>query len=376
MNALIQSKVQCKKLELSETKCFQMHIGKDTLNCSNLEVNGKVMKTTNKEKYLGDVLSNSGKNDENVQMRYEKGMGIINSIMSILKEISFGQHYFEIGMLLRTSMLVNGMLFNLEALNNLSVAHINLLEECDKILMRRMFDAEQGTPIEAFYLETSVWPLRYILIARKLMYYWTILHKSESELVKEVFNAQRNFPTEGCWWSEVQDLLKSCNINYTEEQISKMSQAKFKNIIKERIQSKVLVYLVTLQNKHTKSENLHLDSKMQPYLRTEVLTLNEKKLLFSLRTKMLRLKANFSSMFGNVLTCSLCKEVNSIETECHLLKCSFIIKDKMIENEMQQVAYEDVFSDIAKQMKVVKVFKKIMNIFEKQKTLREKQSEM
>ena len=200
--------------------------------------------------------------------------------------------------------------------------------------------------------------------------------KSESELVKEVFNAQRNFPTEGCWWSEVQDLLKSCNINYTEEQISKMSQAKFKNIIKERIQSKVLVYLVTLQNKHTKSENLHLDSKMQPYLRTEVLTLNEKKLLFSLRTKMLRLKANFSSMFGNVLTCSLCKEVNSIETECHLLKCSFIIKDKMIENEMQQVAYEDVFSDIAKQTKVVKVFKKIMNIFEKQKTLREKQSEM
>ena len=272
MNALIQSKVQCKKLELSETKCFKMHIGKDKLNCSNLEVNGKVMKTTNSEKYLGDVLSSSGKNDENVQMRYEKGMGIINSIMSILKEISFGQHYFQIGMLLRTSMLVNGILFNLEALNNLSVAQINLLEECDKILMRRMFDAQQGTPIEAFYLETSVWPLRHILMARKLMYYWTIIHKSESELVKEVFNAQRDFPTEGSWLSEVQGVLQSCNINYTVDQISKMSQAKFKNIVKERIQSKVLVYLVTLQNKHTKSENLHLDSKMQPYLRTEVLT--------------------------------------------------------------------------------------------------------
>ena len=131
-------------------------------------------------------------------------------------------------MLLRTSMLVNGILFNLEALNNLSVAQINLLEECDKILMRRMFDAQQGTPIEAFYLETSVWPLRHILMARKLMYYWTIIHKSESELVKEVFNAQRDFPTEGSWLSEVQGVLQSCNINYTVDQISKMSQAKCK----------------------------------------------------------------------------------------------------------------------------------------------------
>jgi hypothetical protein len=141
--------------------------------------------------------------------------------------------------------------------------------------------------------------------------------------------------TEGRWLSEVQDVLKSCNINYTEDQISKMSQAKFKKIIKEHIQSKVLVYLVTLQNKHTKSENLHLDGKMQPYLKTEVLSLSEKKLLFSLRTKMLRLKANFSSMFGNDLTCSLCEEMNSIESETHLLNCSFLKKDKVLENEMQ-----------------------------------------
>ena len=137
----------------------------------------------------------------------------------------------------------------------------------------------------------------------------------------------------------------------------------------------MLVYLVTLQNKHTKSENLHLDGKMQPYLKTEVLSLSEKKLLFSLRTKMLRLKANFSSMFGNDLTCSLCEEMNSIESETHLLNCSFLKKDKVLENEMQQVSYFDVFSDIEKQIKIVKVVKKVMSIFEKQKTLNEKQIE-
>ena len=122
-------------------------------------------------------------------------------------------------------------------------------------------------------------------MGRQLMYYWTILQKNESELVKTVFNAQRDFPEEGCWISEVQGVLKSCEIHYTEEEISKMSQFKFKQIVKEKIQLQVLAYLVTLQNKHTKSENLHLASNMQEYLRSNELSLSQKKLLFRLRSK-------------------------------------------------------------------------------------------
>ena len=223
MNALVQSKVECKKLELSDTKCFKMHVGKNVSSCPKLSVNDEEMKTTSSEKYLGDVISSSGKIDENIQMRHDKGMGIINSIMSILKEISFGQFYFEIAMMLRTSMLVNGMLYSIEAINSLTPNHINLLEDCDKKkLMRRIFEAEQGTPVESFYLESSAWPFRFILMGRQLMYYWTILQKSETELVRAVFNAQRDFPTEGSWISEVQGVLKSCEIGYTEDEIKKM----------------------------------------------------------------------------------------------------------------------------------------------------------
>ena len=90
MNALVQSKVECKKLELSDTKCFKMHVGKNVSNCPKLSINNEEMKTSSSEKYLGDVISSSGKIDANVQMRHDKGLGIINYIMSILEEISFG----------------------------------------------------------------------------------------------------------------------------------------------------------------------------------------------------------------------------------------------------------------------------------------------
>ena len=88
------------------------------------------------------------------------------------------------------------------------------------------------------------------------MYCWTILQKSETDLVRAVFNAQR----------EVQGVLKSCEINYIEEEIKKMTPFQLNTIVKEKIQLKVLVYLVKLQNKHTKYENLHLDSMIQKYL--------------------------------------------------------------------------------------------------------------
>ena len=74
--------------------------------------------------------------------------------------------------------------------------------------------------------------------------------------------------------------------------------------------------------------------------------------------------AYFTFMFGNNVACSLCEEVNSIESESHLLNCSFPKKDKVLENKMQQVSYFDVFSDKDKHIKIVNVFKQVMKIFE------------
>ena len=86
-------------------------------------------------------------------------------------------------MLFRTSQLVNGILYNTEAMLSIKDRHLTLLEDSDKYLMRSLFDTEMCTPIEGFYIETSTIPFRFILQGRRIMYDWTILRKSESELV-------------------------------------------------------------------------------------------------------------------------------------------------------------------------------------------------
>ena len=139
MNAAVQSKVDVKKLKLGNSKCFQMNIGdKNDITFPKLKVHDTEMTNSSREKYLGDILTTDCKIDETINERYKKGIGMVNQIMSILKEISFGPYFFEMALLFRSSMLLNGILFSSEALIGIRDKHIEMLEVCDLTLMRNI----------------------------------------------------------------------------------------------------------------------------------------------------------------------------------------------------------------------------------------------
>ena len=59
LNAIIQSKMATKKLEMGYDKCFQIHVGSNSSKvCPKLSVHDEEMKTASSEKYLGNVINN------------------------------------------------------------------------------------------------------------------------------------------------------------------------------------------------------------------------------------------------------------------------------------------------------------------------------
>ena len=82
---------------------------------------------------------------------------------------------------------------------------------------------------------------------------------------------------------------------------------------------------------------------------------------------MLKIKANFSSMHGDILTCSMCRGLDTTESEFHLFQCPFLQKNESLKNEMTKIEFSDVYLELSKQIKVVRVFTKIMDIYEKKK---------
>ena len=360
----MQSKVDTKKLELGETKCFKIHVGNNDSSCPVLKIHNKQMISSSNEKYLGDIITSDTKIDENIKMRHDKGLGIANQILSILKEVSFGVFHFEMGLLFRTSLLLNGILFNTEVLFSMTEKHISVLEDCDKYLLRSLFNAEMGTPIESLFIETSTIPLRFVLKGRKIMYYWTLLRKSENELVKRVFSALQKFSTKNDWYQQVRAEMSDCGINYSDEEIAKMNKFKFKNIVDKKIKDNAAQYLTSLQTKHTKSKLLHQSPIIKEYLTTEKLSTREKQLLFKLRTMTTPNKTHFKGKYKDDLSCTLCNDPNTEENLKHLLCCTYLMTDIQLSQGIKEIKYEDIFGNLNEQIRAVKTWSKIFKIYE------------
>ena len=365
-NAIVQAKVECKQLELGQKKCFNMHTGvKSKHMCPTLSVHGNIMQISDKQKYLGDILTTTNKITENIEARYKKGLGKVSEIMGILQEVSFGPHYFQMALLFRDSILINSMLCNSEALYGITNSHIEKLEQVDRIFFRKLFQVPNCTAIEAFYLETSSLPIRFILMGRRLLYYWDILHKNESELVKKVFYSQKKFAVKNDWVLQVQCDLNECKIDLSETEIFEMSKYSFKKLIKENIRILAADYLINQKEKHSKSDNLEYSKDMQVYLRNESLKPREKMLLFRLRNRLIDVKMNFKRKYNNDLQCRLCKKEE--ESQIHLTQCKVILCDSHVKKALKGYSYIDKFSEnVNVQAHMIYVWNRILKILKYQ----------
>ena len=92
MNIMVNTFVESKKLRLSQQKCARIHVGNGHENCPELKVHEHIMKETESEKYLGDVIHKSGNIQETINRRKEKGVGIVSEVISIINEIPLGKH--------------------------------------------------------------------------------------------------------------------------------------------------------------------------------------------------------------------------------------------------------------------------------------------
>ena len=68
---------------------------------------------------------------------------------------------------------------------------------------------------QAFFLETNAIPLQFTLIGRRLMYYWTLINKSDNELVKQIFETQKLYRCKDDWINVIEENLIFCEIYQT-----------------------------------------------------------------------------------------------------------------------------------------------------------------
>ena len=154
MNAFLNQKTRMKKLQFGPDKCHQLHVGKNKIKCPDLfidewkldkkdemetgienlvdvETGDHKIEASADEKYLGDIISVDGKNTKNITARVAKAQGIVKQLRSIFEEMSYGIFIFEVAIILRNSLFINGLLTNMEAAYGLTD---NEIEEIKSVM--------------------------------------------------------------------------------------------------------------------------------------------------------------------------------------------------------------------------------------------------
>ena len=98
---------------------------------------------------------------------------------------------------------------------------------------------------------------------------------------------------------------------------------------------------------------------MQPYLRNEELSIQNKKLMFRIRNRLIDVKTNFKTKYNNNLECRLCAAPE--ESQSHLVECSEIVNNEELKKALCSYKYSYIFSTELKiQTKLVKAWQLIM----------------
>ena len=360
MNALINTFIESKKLYFNTTKCFLIHLGPKKDECCTLKVHEENMKKVDSEKYLGDVLSNSG-NNENIENRQKQGTKTISNLLSILKEIGYGSFYVKTGIIYRDAILKPKLLLNSEVWHGVTLQQVSELEEVDRTYLRTILRSHSKVAIECLHFETGTLPLKYELMKRRLMYLWKILHVEETELISRVYNSQLLSSHPGDWVRLVQQDKSALGLELPDEDIKKLSKNRYKKLVEKKIENYALVQLNQLKMKHSKSGYLTSSSfKTQNYFLDSRFNRKETQLLFKLRSRTLNVKMNFPNQHEDKL-CKTCKLFP--ETQSHLLQCPEIVPKLKIVCSANTVVEETMlYGSTDNQLKIVKIYTEILEI--------------
>ena len=349
---------------LSEEKSVVLHISRKKCKkrCPELKVHKSIMKRVDTVRYLGDVVSASGSMRPCVEDRRDKGWGKVAEITGILSEMPKIRQ-IEIGLKLREAKLINGILFNSEAWCNVSDKDMEKLEQVDMAAHRALIGGHKGGGHSKcskafYYLEFGTMMVRHIVMIRRLMYHHHILTRDNSEMIKKVYLKQKEIACKGDWIHLIRKDFSLIEEDINEDQIVNTPKDVYKKWVKEKVKTAVFKeYLKLKEESKKKLKDLHYEElAIQPYLTSNEISIEQKQLLFSLRSKCFSAKMNFKKMNKGNLGCRF--HCDSEETQIHIFENCRPIKARVSD----PVKLNDIYGSLEDQIKAIQTLSKIDNV--------------
>ena len=276
----------------------------------------------------------------------------MNQIMNILITIFFGKYYFEVAIVLRSSLFLNSILLNSEAWGYLTNKNIRSLEQMDEALLSRILDCERNTSNTFKYLELGIYPIRFEIMKRSIVFLHYILKQEESSMMFQVLKATIENPTKNDFVNTCLGYLEILEIKMTLQEIKEMSEGSFKQLVKNRTKIAAFKYLLKEKEKQSKIANIFYEKlEIQEYLNSGQCSTKISKLIFKARSETLDIKTQRKWKYADRI-CIGCKQ--NEETGQEILVCEKLNdENRKADNPINYTAF--VENDLTKIVKAAKL---------------------
>ena len=169
--------------------------------------------------------------------------------------------------------------------------YIRSLEQTDEYLLSKILDCDSNTSNAFKYFELGIYPIRYEIIKRKILFLQYILQQDRTSMIYKVLEATQENPLKNDFVTTCERYLEHLKIDLTFEEISQMSQYNFKKLVKEKTKEAGFKYLIEEKNRQSKVCDIQYKClEIQEYLMEENKNTEISQIIFKLRGKTLDIK--------------------------------------------------------------------------------------
>ena len=329
-NIRISNVMKRKQLEMHPDKTGFILFGKSPsrkviekeLKVNPIKFDGFLTHEKTQDKYLGDILHKDGLGESvaaTVRERTGKTKAAAKEIVAIIEDFRMQ----KVGGLVAAFDLWEGavvpsLLNNAETWVEMSEKTLKDLEELQLMFLRMILKVPQSTPKVALTAETGTLSMEWRIATRKLQFINSVKEMEDTSLAKQIFTEQVKYG----WPGLAQEAIDICETlglpNIVHQEIP---QRKWKKIVKDACITHYDEEIKHKMKSLSKTEEIKdQDFQRKKYLETD--TVEDARLLFRIRTKMVECKGNFQNDPGYKRDKWQCDSCNlEVETQSHVMSC-------------------------------------------------------
>ena len=348
------------KIEWGQDKCKVMEVGKHKEHKKEWKLGEKTIENCESYKYLGEIITRDGSNDENLKARFNKVKGTVRAINTCGKGKIMKRIEVEVLTTLHDAVTLPTFLYNSETWP----LNCSIKKELDKIELwawKSMLGLPKTTPTPAVMFVTGALYASIRVVTKQLIYLHKVLQKQESHWTRTTLQTLKHHNIG--WARQVENSLEEWDLETNWDVIKTKSARAWKKQVWEAAERK---------NKQKILEECYKKERGDPIVKTKTKNLipiledvnySRKPEAFMKRNNklvarayimgrygMLQCAANFSNGYGG----KNCRRCNVLDDETHRMNNCPEWSDINLLNDNECIDYNLIHTDnVDDSMKVV-----------------------